>query len=80
VGAKDGPEENIIRSFLERFEILSISQEVAEIAIKKRRQHRLRLPDALIWATAETHSMVLITRKTRDFPRELVGIHVPYEL
>jgi len=80
VGANDDREEQIIRGFLAQFDLLPITREIAETAVKKRREYRLRLPDALIWATAETHAMVLVTRNTRDFPCNLPGIHVPYEL
>jgi len=26
------------------------------------------LPDAVIWATAQAHAMLLVTRNTKDFP------------
>jgi predicted nucleic acid-binding protein len=80
VGAADAEEEHILRDFLELFEVLPVDRVVAELAIKKRRQYRLRLPDALIWASAEVHHSILITRNTRDFPREAIGIHVPYQI
>ena len=79
-GAQDEEEDRIIRGFLNRFDLLHIGPDVAERAVEKRRRYHIRLPDAIIWATAEIHGMVLVTRNTRDFPADLPGIHVPYRL
>jgi hypothetical protein len=38
----------------------------------------LRLPDLLIWASAQVHGLILVSRNTRDFPSDQPGIHVPY--
>jgi predicted nucleic acid-binding protein len=40
----------------------------------------MRLPDAIIWASADVHSMLLVTRNTKDFPADLPGIRIPYML
>jgi len=53
---------------------------VAETAIQLRREYRLRLPDAIIWATARVNDAVLITRNTKDFKPEWDGIRSPYSL
>jgi hypothetical protein len=45
-----------------------------------RRERRLKLPDAIILATAETADRLLITRNTRDFPANDPGIRIPYRL
>jgi len=45
-----------------------------------RREHRIRLPDAIIWATARVNEAVLVTRNTKDFKPEWDGIHLPYTL
>jgi hypothetical protein len=54
--------------------------EVAERAIAIRRANKIKLPDAIIQATAEVEGRVLITRNTRDFPAGVAGIRVPYVL
>ncbi len=70
-----------IRDFLElHFEIISLDVAVAETAIQLRREHRLRLPDAIIWATARVNDAVLVTRNTKDFKPDWDGIHLPYTL
>ena len=53
---------------------------IAERAIKLRRTHRMRLPDAIIWATAQIHQAVLVTRNTKDFHATWTGIRIPYQL
>ena len=79
VGAPDDDTE--VRSFLEtQFEIIPLDAAVAERAVQLRRKHRTRLPDAIIWATAQVQDAVLVTRNVRDFPADLEGIRVPYHL
>lgn len=80
MGAADAEEETTLRRWLERFELLEIDQPVAERAIELRRENRVRLPDAIIRATAQIHGRVLVSRDVRDFPSNTPGIHVPYEV
>ena len=49
-------------------------------SLNLRRSHRLKLPDALIWASARIHGWQLVTRNIKDFPAEMPGIRVPYTL
>jgi predicted nucleic acid-binding protein len=41
---------------------------------------RLKLPDAVILATAEESGCILVTRKTRDFPANDPRIRFPYRI
>jgi predicted nucleic acid-binding protein len=66
------------RAFLEGFQVVALDNDVAERAVHLRRLHRIKLPDAIIWATADVGSMLLVTRNTKDFPPDLPGIRVPY--
>lgn len=78
-----GAEENDaqVRDFLEsHFEVVSLDLAVAEKAVALRRAHRMRLPDAIIWATAQTNDAVLVTRNTKDFNPAWEGIRLPYTL
>ncbi len=79
IGAKDEDDAQILRRFLMRFPTLPIDSEVAELAVELRRTHRIRLPDAIIWATARSANRLLVTRNTRDFPATDPGVRVPYE-
>ena len=49
-------------------------------SLNLRRSHRLKLPDAMIWASARIHGWQLVTRNTKDFPPEWAGIRLPYTL
>ncbi len=80
VGAAGVEEERTIRGFLSIFELLPIDEAVAEEAVKLRRSHRLKLPDAIIFATARVHRAELATRNTKDFPAGTPGVVVPYLL
>jgi len=79
-GAEDAVEETITRDFLSQFKIQPLDKTVAERAIKIRRQHKLKLPDAIIWATAMELGRLLVTRNTKDFPPTNPGIRMPYRI
>lgn len=79
-GAENFGEERRLKAFLTQFERVPIDDEVAEIAVDIRKTTRIRLPDAIIWATARRIGGVLVTRNTRDFPHGDPGGRVPYSL
>lgn len=79
VGAQDDDAQ--LRDFMEtHFEIVALDLAVAETAVQLRRANHLRLPDAIIWATAQTQEAVLVTRNIKDFNPEWEGIRVPYKI
>jgi len=79
-GAGAEEEEKRTRAFLGQFRVLAITIEIAEKAIQFRRINRLKLPDALIWATAEMEGCILVTRNSRDFDPKHPGIRIPYRI
>ena len=72
-------DEAFLRKFLSTFEILRLTDEIAEEAFLLRRQRRLKLPDAIMLGTAIHRGVVLVTRNTRDFERG-DGVRIPYEV
>lgn len=77
VGAR--PEvEPATRAFLAGFAHIPLDRAVAEAAIRLRRSRRIRLPDAIIAASADVAGAVLVTRNTRDFDEKEPGVRVPY--
>lgn len=79
-GAVNTPEEKAVRAFLAGFHLAEIDGAVAEEAIRLRADRRLRLPDAIILATARVHTCQLLTRNTRDFNPKWPEIREPYKL
>lgn len=54
-------EETLIRTALSKVAIYGIDQDIKEEAIRLRRQSGLKLPDAIIAATAICHDAILVT-------------------
>ena len=79
VGA-DAEEEAACRRFLDGFRVLPVTTAVAERAVELRRRHRLKLPDAIIWASAKEEGCLLVTRNTKDFPADDADVRFPYEV
>jgi len=68
------------RGFLASFETIDLDLAVAERAVGLRKTHRIKLPDAIVWASAQENAMLLVTRNTKDFPASDPGIRHPYTL
>ena len=79
-GAANEDEESVLRAFLSNFLCLPITREVAERAAVNRRQKKIKLPDAIILATAEVAKWQLVTRNVKDFPAGMGGVRVPYRV
>ena len=73
-------DERQTRVFLLTFAVLPLTSVVAEQAVSLRRERKIKLPDAIIQATAQVEDRLLITRNTRDFPSRDPDIRVPYRL
>lgn len=80
VGGKNDVETAVLRRYLNRFEVLPITSVLAEEAVHIRRVHSIRLPDAIIWATARVHECLLVTRNTKDYPKSDPAIRFPYKI
>lgn len=72
--------QEIIREFLDNFTIIGLNEEIAEIAITIRKENKIKLPDAIIWATAKYGNCLLVTRNTKDFPSHAPDIRIPYNI
>lgn len=62
-----GTEEGRVDTLLAPFGELAVDRAIAERAGRLRREHGMRLPDALIAATALEFDLSLLTRNRRDF-------------
>ncbi|MGA0559150.1 type II toxin-antitoxin system VapC family toxin [Larkinella sp. VNQ87] len=67
-------------AFIELAETFNLSSVVAWQTIQIRKSHKIKLPDAIIAATAIVHGFTLLTRNTSDF-RKIEGLMAanPYE-
>ncbi len=72
--------EAAIRRFLSSFANLAVDSVVGERAFLLRQQHKIKLPNAIVWATAQQHDRLLVTRNTKDFSAGEPGIRIPYLL
>lgn len=64
--------------FLRDFRVVDLTRRIAREAVEIRRACRIRLPDAIVWASARAESALLVTRNTKDFPKDDPGLRVPY--
>jgi predicted nucleic acid-binding protein len=67
-----------VRRFLASFPVIHIDDAIAERSVVLRQTSRLKLPDAIIWATAQERSRLLVTRNTKDFPADAPDVRHPY--
>jgi len=79
VGA-DASVADATRAVLRGFDLVELDADVAQRAVALRQAHRIKLPDAMIWASAQSHGMLLVTRNTKDFPANDPGVRHPYSI
>lgn len=60
-------EERFTRTLFDSLERLPITQEVADQVIAYRKNRKIKLPDAVILATARVYNCQLVTRNVSDF-------------
>lgn len=78
VGVADATNHALIKKYLESFNIVDVGSEIADITIKIRESYKLKIPDAIILATANKIGAVLITRDTNDFNKQIPWVKMPY--
>ena len=79
-GCPTAQAEILARRLLAQFRVLAVTPSIAEAAVGIRRRTNLKLPDAIILATAQTMGLQLSTRNTKDFSESDPTIRVPYRL
>ncbi|MFK3740938.1 type II toxin-antitoxin system VapC family toxin [Massilia sp. TN1-12] len=77
-------EKALLDAVLAEFEIIQIDQRVTDVAIEIRKRSlavppKVKLPDAIIGATAKVHHIPLVTRNPSDFVDRGIRVHVPYD-
>lgn len=79
VGARRYGHEAKTAAVIAAFEIIDVSREIAERSVLLRVKHGMKLPDAIILATAQMRNCPLISRNTKDFAG-IAGVVSPYQL
>lgn len=80
LAGEPAPTRASVERLIAPFEVVEIDMAIAARAAEFRYSGRIKLMDALIYATSQVHGAVLVTRNTRDFPATMPGIRVPYDL
>ncbi len=65
-------EEKIMRALCENLEIVNIDEFIVEKVIELRKRYKIKLPDAIIAATALVNTFSLVTHNVGDF-KEILG-------
>jgi predicted nucleic acid-binding protein len=68
------------RDYLAGFTLHDLNPHIAARTVTLRQVHRLKLSDAIVWATAQTHNRLLVTRDSKAFPPDDPGVRIPYRL
>lgn len=77
-GARTPAEKQAAEALLASLTRLDLTEPVARRAVELRQSLRLKLPDAIVLATAEVEGCILVTRNTKDFPPDDPRVRFPY--
>ena len=75
---KSTREEDLIKELVGFFETVFVSQAIAGKVVEIRKAHAIKLPDAIIAATAICEDLKLVTRNTDDFKNLDVPLIDPF--
>ena len=64
---KDKEEEIIVKSLCDACEVVNLTKQITDKTIEIRKQAKIKLPDAIIAASALVNKAVLVTANVKDF-------------
>ncbi len=79
-GARTDAERQAAEALLGSLGRVELTEIVARRAVELRQALRLKLPDAIVLASAEIEGCILVTRNTKDFPPNDPRVRFPYVL
>lgn len=79
-GAESDADREAADALFQSMTRVDLSLEVAKKAVAERRSLRLKLPDAIVLASADCEGCILVTRNTKDFGRDDPRVRIPYSL
>ena len=65
-GLSDQKQQDV-EVFIRNFEVVPLTDTIVKQTIRIRKQYKIKLPDAIIAATAQEEHAILATRNTKDF-------------
>jgi len=67
------------KEFLDFATVINLNKSIVDRAIKIKQTHNIKLPDAVIAATALSKKLTLVTRNAEDFKGIKVKIYDPFD-
>lgn len=77
-GAENDAERYAAKTLFESMRRVELSAAIAHRAVDLRRRLRLKLPDAIVLATADREGCILVTRHAKDFDPQDPRVRIPY--
>ena len=68
-------DEKQIKEFIQDFKMRELDDEIVDKTIEVRKKYKLKLPDAIIAATAMINNLILVTHNKKDF-KKIKGLKV----
>jgi predicted nucleic acid-binding protein len=79
-GAETDEERESAENLFASMKRVDLSKTIAEKAVEERKTQKLKLPDAIILASADAEGCILVTRNTKDFDGNDPRVRFPYSL
>ena len=79
-GAETKEERESAEALLHSMKRIDLSLPIAEKAVEERKRLKLKLPDAIILASADVEGCILVTRNTKDFDAKDPRVRIPYSV
>lgn len=78
VGTNEKTEQKTRDWVRSNFTLIAIDEAVSNSSITIRKTYKIKLPDAIIYATAQVSERLLVTRNTKNFSPDDPMVRVPY--
>lgn len=80
VGTNEVTERKTGHWLTNTFEIIGVDKAISVQAVSVRRIRKVKLPDAIIFASAQCTNRLFVTRNTKDFSPDDVVVRIPYQI